>query len=84
VSNAAPAQWREQERKRTGARLKGSRHKRKKKALAGSRECFRLALAGLDGGDARAEGVENIEEVESNCRRRYNRLCENMSAAGVL
>jgi hypothetical protein len=63
---------------------KGEQAQRKKKALAGSRECFRLALAGLDGGDARAEGVENIEEVESNCRRRYNRLCENMSAAGVL
>jgi hypothetical protein len=46
--------------------------------------CFRLALAELGDGDASAEVVENIEAVESNCRRRYNRLCENMSAAGVL
>jgi hypothetical protein len=84
VSNADPAQWREQERKRAGARLQGSRPKKKERALAVSRECFRLALAGLDGGDARAVGVENIEVVQSNCRRRYNRLCEDMSAAGVL
>ncbi len=40
--------------------------------------------AGLDGGVTSAEGVENIEVVESNCRQHYNRLCEDTSEAGVL
>ena len=45
--------------------------------------CFRLALAELGGGDASAEVVENIEAVESNCRRRYNWLCEDMPEAAM-
>jgi hypothetical protein len=45
--------------------------------------CFRLALAELGGGDGSAEIVQNIEEVESNCRRRYNRLCEDTPEAAM-
>jgi hypothetical protein len=45
--------------------------------------CFRLALAELGGGDGSAEVVKNIQVVESNCRRRYNRLCEDMPEAAL-
>ena len=41
--------------------------------------CFRLALA--EQGGVSAEVVENIEVVESNCRKRYNLLCEDMPEA---
>lgn len=45
--------------------------------------CFRLALAELGGGDGSAEVVKNIEAVESNCRQRYNGLCEDMPEASM-
>jgi len=43
--------------------------------------CFRLALA--EHGGVSAEVVENIEVVESNCRKRYNLLCEDMPEAAM-
>ena len=47
-----------------------------------ARACFHLALAQLGGGGRAGGGVaENLGAVESNCRRRYRRLCEELPEA---